>query len=243
MAKRKPLLIGQMQFKTQTEARKFIQEILNTVAWLEPLEGDTHDFVLSLLERHPRVADKVGAGASHFAVDSDNNGDRCFYVYHSDGTRDHFSYLKSLRGGDDIRSLVAGALRRAVDDQIWSFRDVELAKSQTCQYTGHTITKDSYHVDHHNPTFLALYTTWLAQTGLQLNDVRVSDGNDNELGRRMMDLAQKQSWQEFHRNHARLRLLSPLGNLSWAKIEANRRNLSKNAAATEYLPGEETNDE
>ena len=68
MAKRKPLLIGQMQFKTQTDARKFIQEILNTATWLEPLEGGTHEFVLSLLERHPRVADKRFRGQTDLTL-------------------------------------------------------------------------------------------------------------------------------------------------------------------------------
>jgi hypothetical protein len=117
-----------------------------------------------------------------------------------------------------------GSLNRAVDEQIWAFHDSELAKgTQICPYTRESITKDSYDVDHHNPTFLTLYTAWLAFAGLQLVDVSLSDGNGNEIGRRMTDPAQKQSWQEFHRANARPRLLSPLGNLSGAKIEANRR--------------------
>jgi hypothetical protein len=120
--------------------------------------------------------------------------------------------------------MVGGALRRAVDDQIWAFRDGELAKGpQTCAYTGKPITKDSYHVDHHETSFLVLYTTWLERSGLQLAGITLSDGSDNELGRRMVDPSQRQSWQAFHREYARLRILSPLGNLSWAKIEANRK--------------------
>jgi hypothetical protein len=39
----------------------------------------------------------------------------------------------------------------------------------------------------------------------------------------MIDAAQRQSWQEFHCDHARLRLLSPIGNLSQAKIEVNQK--------------------
>jgi hypothetical protein len=231
MGTRKPVLIGRIAFETQKEAREFIREILNATPWGEPLKGDTHEFVLSLLDRHPRATEKIGCGVSHFTVDKDGNGDRCFYIHRTDGYKLHFSYQKSLIGKDDARSLVVGALNRAVDEQIWAFRDSELAKGkQTCEYTGAPITKDSYHVDHHNPTFLELYTTWLAQSGLQIADIKVSDGGDNEIGRQMTDPAQKRSWQEFHRAHARLRILSPLGNLSAAKIEANRR-MRANASA------------
>lgn len=223
--KPKPVSIGRIGFETQTEARRFIREILNTTVWGVSLQGEVHEFVRSLLDRHPRAAEKIGSGVGFFTVNSDGNGDRCFYIHRLDGGEpQHFSYQKSLLGKDDLRSLVAGALNRAVDEQIWAFRDSELAKgTHICPYTGALITKDSYHVDHPNPTFFELHTQWLSQSGLQITDIQLSDGSDNEIGRRMMDPAQKESWQQFHRAHARLRLLSPLGNLSAAKIEANRR--------------------
>lgn len=228
MGKAKPLLIGRIAFDTQNEAREFIREVLNTATWGAPLKGDIHEFVLNLLDRHPRATEKIGCGVSYVTVDSDGNGDRCFYIHRTDGSKDHFSYQKSLIGKDNIRSMVLGALNRAVDEQIWAFRDSELAKgTQTCQYSGETITKDNYHVDHPDPTFLELHTKWFAQTGLQPTDISISDGCDNEIGRQMTDLPQKRSWQEFHRANARLRLLSPNGNLSGAKIEANRRMRAK----------------
>ena len=223
--KPKPVSIGRIGFETQTEARQFIREILNTTAWGVALQGEVHEFVRSLLDRHPRAAEKIGSGVGFFTVNSDGNGDRCFYIHRLDGGEpQHFSYQKSLLGKDDLRSLVAGALNRAVDEQIWAFRDSELAKgTHICPYTGALITKGSYHVDHPNPTFFELHTQWLSQSGLQITDIQLSDGSDNEIGRRMMDPAQKESWQQFHRAHALLRLLSPVGNLSAAKIEANRR--------------------
>lgn len=222
--KPKPLSIGRVAFESQTEAREFIRTILNATPWGVPLQGEIHEFVHSLLDRHPRFAEKIGGGVGYFTVNSDGNGDRCFYIHRLDGSRIHFSYQKSLLGKDDLRSLVVGALNRAVDEQIWAFRDSELAKgTHVCPYTGELITKDSYHVDHPNPTFYELYRQWLSELGLRIDHIRLSDGRDNEIGRRMIDPAQKESWQQFHRTHARLRLLSPLGNLSAAKIEANRR--------------------
>src|SRR5207302_2941873 len=112
----KPLQIGRIEFETQGEAREFIRETLNTVTWGTPLEGDAHEFVLNLLDRHPRAIEKIGCGVSHITVDSDGNGDRCFYVHRTDGSKHHFSYQKSLAGKDNIRSMVLGALNRAVDE-------------------------------------------------------------------------------------------------------------------------------
>jgi len=224
----KPVEIGGFAFDTQKEARVFIRAILSTETWGNPLEGQTLEFVLSLLDRHPRASDKIGSGVKHVTVDSDGNGDRCFYVHRTDGTKCHFSYQKSLAGKDNIRSMVLGALSRAVDEQIRAFRDSELARGpQTCPYTKEAITKDNYHVDHPDPTFFELHTRWFKETGHTPADIKISDGSENEIGRQMTDPGQKKSWQAFHQVNARLRLLSPLGNLSGAKIEANRRMRAK----------------
>src|SRR6185312_5527202 len=108
----KPVQIGRFSFDTQKEAREFIRSILNTATWGRPLEGETLEFVLSLLDRHPRASAKIGTGVKHVTVDNDGNGDRCFYVHRTDG-KHHFSYQKSLAAKDDIRSMVIGALNRA----------------------------------------------------------------------------------------------------------------------------------
>lgn len=220
----KKVLIGRIAFNTQGEAMDFVRAILDKAEWGVPLTGDDHEFVLSLLERHPNASKKIGCGVSYFTVNSDGQGSRCFYVHRSDGSSDHFSYVQSVKAKNDIRSLVVGALNRAVDTQIWQFRDEQLKNaSLVCPYTGNAITKDSYHVDHYEPTFLELYTAWMKEQGLRFADIAISDGSANEIGRRMVDDVQLASWQKFHRDNARLRMLSPLANLSNAKIEANRR--------------------
>lgn len=220
----KPLQIGQTRFRRKLDAEAHIKDILDSSPWGVPLLGETHDFVLSLLYRHPRAAEKIGSGFTHFSVNGDGNGDRCFYLHRQNEPPVHFSYIKALKGEDDVRSLALSALSRAVEEQIWTFRDLELAKGpQHCVFTGELITKDSYHVDHPDPTFLELHTRWTAQSGLRYQDIRLSDGSGNEIGRSMTDPEQRRSWQTFHQTNARLRLLSPRGNLSPAKIEANAR--------------------
>jgi hypothetical protein len=226
----KPIQIGRMAFRRKMDAEAHIKGILDTSTWGVPLLGEIHEFVLSLLYRHPRSTEKIGTGISHFTVNSDGNGDRCFYVHRPGESPQHFSYVKSLNGRDDTRSLVLGALNRAIDEQVWAFRDAELARGpQYCPYKGVLITKDQYHVDHPNPTFFELHTAWFAVTGLQYEEIKLSAGSGNEIGRNMTDAAQKLSWQDYHQAHAQLRLLSPRANLSDAKIEANARMRDKRA--------------
>jgi len=220
----KPLQIGRFAFARKMDAEAHIKKIFKEAVWGEPLAGEEHEFVLSLLLRHPRAQEKLSGGLSHFTVNSNGYGYHCFYIHRPIGPAEHFSYIKSLRGEDDVRSLVLSALNRAIDDQIWTFRDTELAKGeQYCPYTKLLITKDHYHVDHPDPTFLELHTGWLQQTGLKFEQIKISDGSGNEIGRHMTDDDQRTSWQNYHRTYARLRLLSPRGNLSEAKIEANAR--------------------
>ena len=227
----KPLQIGQFAFERKMDAEAHIKNIFKEAVWGEPLAGEEHEFVLALLLRHPRAEEKLADGMSHFTVNSNGYGSHCFYIHRPSGLSEHFSYIKSLRGEDDVRSLALSAMSRAIELQIWTFRDTELAKGeQYCPFTKALITKDRYHVDHPNPTFLELHTGWLQLRGLTFEQIMISDGSGNEIGRHMTDVDQKMSWQEYHRTRARLRLLSPRGNLSEAKIEANTRIRSQKAA-------------
>jgi hypothetical protein len=66
----KPVQIGRFAFESQKEAREFIRSILNSAAWGKPLEGEILEFVLSLLDRHPRASEKIGIGIKHVTVDN-----------------------------------------------------------------------------------------------------------------------------------------------------------------------------
>lgn len=98
MSRSKPLTIGDTSFKAQAAANLFIRELLNgqplKVAILQP----QHLFLLALLSRHPRAAEKIGPGIKHFTVEHAQHGTRCFYLTDMDGSKTDFSYLKCVRG-------------------------------------------------------------------------------------------------------------------------------------------------
>lgn len=94
----KPHTIGLHTFDTQAAAVAFIQEVLYRHPLLEPITSDDHAFLLELLKKHPRAAEKIGAGVNYFTVEKAKGGTQCFYITRIDGSRSEFSFMKCLRG-------------------------------------------------------------------------------------------------------------------------------------------------
>ena len=98
MGKAKPQTIGSRTFDTKGTAIEFIQGILYRYDLRVPITGDDHDCVMDLLRKHPKAAEKIGVGVKHFTIEPAEGGTRCFYITRVDGSRDDFSFLKSLKG-------------------------------------------------------------------------------------------------------------------------------------------------
>jgi Protein of unknown function (DUF3223) len=100
MARSIPLTIGEKSFETQKAANDFIKELLNAQPLKVPISEPHHSFLMALISRHPRAAEKIGPGIKHFTVEPAAHGTRCFYVTRVDGTRDDFATLKCVRGSE-----------------------------------------------------------------------------------------------------------------------------------------------
>ncbi len=94
----KPQTIGSHSFGTQAAAVTFIQEVLYRHQLLKPINGADHEFLLDLLNKHPRKAEKIGSGVKYFTVEKAQGGTQCFYITRVDGSRSDFSFMKCLRG-------------------------------------------------------------------------------------------------------------------------------------------------
>jgi hypothetical protein len=91
-----------------------------------------------------------------------------------------------------------------------------------CLLTGEDVGIDNCHVDHVHPhTFEKLATDWLAASGFNLTLVKLGPSPDG-YGVELIDPEQRRSWTDFHRRHARLRILSRHANLSEARKAFNR---------------------
>lgn len=97
MGKSKPVTIGTMRFKTRSAANAYISELLNSLPLMTVIPEPHHTFLSELLAKHPRAAEKIGAGIKHFTVEPAAHGTHAFYVTRVDGTRDDFATGKCVR--------------------------------------------------------------------------------------------------------------------------------------------------
>lgn len=218
----KPITIGEEVFPTKKAALEAIREIRDRYPDGVPLALDDDRFMRSVLTLHPEADLKIGVGISHFTVITETEfggRNRHFVVHRVLGSSTDFSFKHCLYGHTKDRNDRMLALRQAIKEQTWRFRDLALAgEPVVCPYEGIALHSTNCHIDHQPPKTLEfLVMGWLSSAGLLLEEVEITPPADNQLVSQMTDVAQKYSWRLYHQQHAELRLLSVRGNLSGAK--------------------------
>jgi hypothetical protein len=95
MARAKPVDIDTRSFRTQGEATKFFGHILDQYKLGERVREEHEPDLRAILKRHTEYQEKLGSGIAYFFVDRPKRptlGDKCFWVCHTDGTKDDFSF-------------------------------------------------------------------------------------------------------------------------------------------------------
>ena len=219
----KTISIGQLTFPTKKAALEMIRSIRDRYSDGVRLSYEDHIFIRDLVNLHPEAEDKIGLGISHFTVATENKfggRNRHFVLHRHDGTYTDFSFSHCLTPNSNKKNDILLALRQAIKDQIWEFRQRAFSSGVPviCPYEKIILSRDRCHVDHEAPTtFEALVNCWLTSQGIRLEAVQITPPVDNQLVGQMTNTPQIASWQSFHRTHAKLRLLSVKGNLSGAR--------------------------
>jgi hypothetical protein len=217
-----PVTIGDQNFDSKKAALEAIRGIRDRYPDNVALEVDDDRFVRCLLALHPEADQKIGAGVSHFTVATEaefGGRNRHFVVHRILGGPTDFSFVHCLHGKSKDRNDRLMALRQAIKEQTWRFRDWTLGNGRVfCPYEGIELTATNSHIDHAAPdTFESLVLRWLSAAGISIDAVEITPPADNQLVAYMINKDQLASWHEFHKEHAKLRLLSVRGNLSGAK--------------------------
>lgn len=217
----KPVTIAGLTFPSKGEAKQFFGAIRNRYADGARLDDEDHSLIRGLLACHPETKEKTGAGVAWFCVETDAvfGRTRHFVVHRIDGSFSDFSFHACIDGRNEKRDQLE-ALRRAVVPQIVDFRERCFATGMTliCPLRGVAITRAANHVDHQPPfDFQSLVDRWLVKEAIALDGVKITAPADNQIVASMTDAAQIASWCDLHQRLAKLRLLSPRGNLSDAK--------------------------
>lgn len=215
----KSVLIGGMLFRSKKAALDFFRAIRDSYNDGERVSDEEHHRkLMDLMAVHPEAEDKIGCGISHFTVETEQEfkKSRHFKIHRTDGSDTDVSFRSPIEGRNPRKDRLE-ALRRAIAPQIIEFQAnaFEANPVHKCALTGEDVTTSSYHVDHEPPnTFHTLVDLWLVLEGIELLAVEITPPEDNQIVTEITNDRQKDSWQTFHQANARLRLLSPKGNLS-----------------------------
>ena len=222
----KSFRLGKRIFHSKAACQNHVRRILHYYQPGAVIPDPDREDVLQLLLLHPRPGKKIGKqDIHHFTVATSRFGTRCFMLVRMDGTTVDFSSSKCLlnngaaSGGGFMRSEVSKAMRMAVSDQVTSFRKAQFKEAEDrgdilrCPLSGTPLTTSTCHVDHVAPyTFKALQGGWMAEQGLSSEDIELVDSD--KLGSQVMASPELlHSWQRYHMENARLRLLSPQENM------------------------------
>lgn len=215
----KLLLDGELY--TKTDAKRRCQALLWEGPLSTPLEGHDAQFVTDLFRRHPDAERKIGAGIAFFTVEPTKFGARGFILHRIDGTTTDWSYPKALTPPSH-EQYAREAMRHAVEHQIFAYRDRAFANVDQiqCPISGEWVGKLACHIDHAWPiTFLHLADKWAVRAG-GYEAVQHGSG-DNQFGRRMTDVEQRDSWLAYHLERAQLRVVSPNANVGVLRRMSN----------------------
>jgi hypothetical protein len=218
----KPVVIATREFGSQGEATGFFKEMLNRYQPGQRISDEDFFDLSALLERHPEYAAKVGSGVDHFEVIMTEHGTQCFRVVRNDGTGTDFSYLTCVRGRAPSRKAeVSSGFRQAVRVDLYRARDKFYADHKgddgliLCAATQERIRPDEGHMDHRPPlTFEVIVTTFLASRGLNLDNVPISTGADDQVVTEITDSELREAFRSYHAAVARLDFVKSIVNLS-----------------------------
>jgi hypothetical protein len=226
-----------IEFSSKTSLERHCRGIIKNYNAGDMMSPDDSMFFLSLiLERHERPEEKIVTGLEEelvgirlrhadgysFYGEAPTNVNHLFVVY-ACGREVDFSWKKCCSGFKK-EHVATSAMRRAVADQVWSYKRLRFATgygSVTSDAGGSPLCWGDARVDHYPVTFAAIRDRFLGKEGITLYDIATA--SDPRCGVAMADSAIRDRWASFHDAHKTLRLVSAKENeTSWREEGAIR---------------------
>jgi hypothetical protein len=213
-----PVQLGNRRFPSKKAAADFIKMLLKSP--VGKLQGDNFEIVRDLIYRHPNAGDKVGPGIKDIWLRKcqDFGRNNQFIIERTDGSCMDFSYKNCLAGKlPTFKGYFSIACRNAVASDIIAFRDNELLWNPIifCPYTKEVLTRNNCHVDHAPPEpFAKIVDDYINENKINIFVVEIQ-GNTVKT---FKDPVIAAHFRTYHRNKAKLRLLSIQANLLHYKV-------------------------
>lgn len=220
-----PYVLNDEVFDTKSAVVERCRAIIARSVDGRPVDEADADFLFDLFRYHDEWEEKAAGVFLDFSTQMTIHGTRCFVIRKQNDQDIDISYYHAVRQLPNARSGsllpqklrdFRNAARTAIQSQINEYRTTALQFATTCPVTGELITRGNSAVDHIAPdTFDALLFRFC--TNNAINPIQVAVGSHQGVVATLIDSTLKDAWSSFHREHAKMRLLSRKGNLSLSK--------------------------
>lgn len=202
-----------------------------------------HKIFSEILAHHPRAAEKIGPGVSHFfRSPNPYTGWNIIRFRRTDlseddlDTRLAIGAMRNPDAGWVKLSAFTKAARNAVADQIEntriSARKSALKNNQPgmfkCAVTGEYIDERNSHVDHDIIPFSIILASWVIRNKINPHNLK-TESIFPQPGRQFISQEIKKSWADFHHEYAILKIIS--------KDIHKKTHYNKRALSLEFLLG------
>lgn len=219
---RQPIVIGPKSFKYQKDAIEYFRDLLSISRANVTVDGEHHEILSALIERHPKATRKIGVGIKRFYKAPTEMGTSCFWLERVDGTKTDFSFYAAVKAkGKSLYQEFAEACRNAVKN------DLEDAKKGffeqygdedrkvSCDITGEKLAIYESHLDHKKPlTFQVIVRTFIIANKIEIQKSILSMSQDGQFETTFVDQSIKHQFIAYHRQVADLRIINPSANAS-----------------------------
>lgn len=218
---RRTYSVNGITFPTQGALRNYLRDILSSYDHGETLSGEHFAFVRDLIDRHPRAKEKIGCGIRSIFVQTNPifRKQKQFWIERNDGSKTDFSFEKCLSARDRMADFKS-ACRTAIAPDVIQFKKEFFAgpRYAHCPITGERLTWDNAHVDHEPPlTFDRIVADFMRSEQLDLDNLLILGHRDGEMRKEIGDIGLRWSFIAYHRERARLRIVSQKANLTQKK--------------------------
>lgn len=223
-----PYLVAEEIFPTKDALTQRCRAILLATPNGESVAEDSQQLLMALFQNHDEWLPKAKGGVRDITTQRTNQGTRCFVLRKHDGSEIDISFPHAIRLMPSTRSAnlmpqalrdFKNAARNAIQGQIFTFRDQNLPSCPSCPLTGEPLSRLNVAVDHIPPaTFDQLLFDFCVQHAL--NPLTISVCSEGGTVAILEDQNLLLTWQDYHADNAKLRLLSKVGNLQLPKVMA-----------------------
>jgi|GEM_PF-1308761 len=212
-----PYTIGSYEFTTKGEITKRCQDIRDRTPDGMKVTEEEFAFLISLFKHHDGWHEKAYPGVEAISTETTEHGTRGFVLMRLNETKSiHISYphaIKLIPTGAKLtpQKLIdyKAAARTAVQDQVREFRDFTLANDASCSINKTPLMRGNCDVHYLPPdTFERILFNFTSEHNIKPLDVAV-DSCDSVA--KLHDEKLLNAWAAYHRQHAKLQLLSPDG--------------------------------